>query len=246
MAEEPVGGRPGEQSASVVARRSHASGPTRREAGGCYGTCPRARSRRPCRAGAFGSRAPDQGPRKRPGRKGLGRSRHGRRVDRVPSRPGSVPTTAPGSWPGPGPIPASGSDCSPTVRVPSGRWTCWAHRGSISSSWRTRRQCITSWSAPCVPATPGPCSGCRRAGTSRRLPLARGLDPRGVLREFGVELGPGVEVRVWDSTSEVRYLVLPERPPGTERLGEDELAGLVTRDAMIGVARELRPSGERP
>ena len=71
-------------------------------------------------------------------------------------------------------------------------------------------------------------------------------DPRGILREFGVELGAGVEVRVWDSTSEVRYLVLPERPPGTERLGEDELAGLVTRDAMIGVARELRPSGERP
>ena len=72
------------------------------------------------------------------------------------------------------------------------------------------------------------------------------IDPRGVLREFGVELGPGVEVRVWDSTSEVRYLVLPERPPGTERLSEDELAALVTRDAMVGVARELRPSGERP
>ena len=71
-------------------------------------------------------------------------------------------------------------------------------------------------------------------------------DPRGILREFGVELGPGVEVRVWDSTSEVRYMVLPERPPGTERLREDELAGLVTRDAMIGVAREFRPSGERP
>jgi nitrile hydratase len=71
-------------------------------------------------------------------------------------------------------------------------------------------------------------------------------DPRGVLREFGVELGPEVEVRVWDSTSEVRYLVLPERPPGTERMGEDELAGLVTRDAMVGVARELRQPGARP
>ncbi len=61
-------------------------------------------------------------------------------------------------------------------------------------------------------------------------------DPRGVLKEFGVELGPEVEVRVWDSTSEVRYLVLPERPQGSESMSEEELAGLVTRDAMIGVA----------
>jgi nitrile hydratase len=72
------------------------------------------------------------------------------------------------------------------------------------------------------------------------------IDPRGVLREFGVELGPEVEVRVWDSTSEVRYLVLPERPPGTERMSEVELAALVTRDAMVGVARELRQPGRRP
>lgn len=62
-------------------------------------------------------------------------------------------------------------------------------------------------------------------------------DPRGVLREFGTELPAEVEVRVWDSTSEVRYMVLPERPVGTEGLGEEELAGLVTRDAMIGVTR---------
>lgn len=60
------------------------------------------------------------------------------------------------------------------------------------------------------------------------------IDPRGVLTDFGVELGDEVEVRVWDSTAEVRYLVLPERPPGTEQLGEDELAALVTRDSMIG------------
>ena len=62
------------------------------------------------------------------------------------------------------------------------------------------------------------------------------LDPRGVLREFGVGLGPDVEVRVWDSTAEVRYLVLPERPAGTDGMGEAALAALVTRDAMIGVA----------
>jgi nitrile hydratase subunit alpha len=63
------------------------------------------------------------------------------------------------------------------------------------------------------------------------------IEPRAVLREFGVELDPAVEVRVWDSSSETRYMVLPERPSGTEGLSEDELASLVSRDAMIGVAR---------
>jgi nitrile hydratase subunit alpha len=63
------------------------------------------------------------------------------------------------------------------------------------------------------------------------------IDPRGVLAEFGLVLPEDVEVRVWDSSAEIRYLVLPERPAGTENLSEDELAELVTRDAMIGVAR---------
>jgi nitrile hydratase len=62
------------------------------------------------------------------------------------------------------------------------------------------------------------------------------IDPRGALREFGLEIGENVEIRVWDSTSEMRYLVLPERPAGSEHLREDELAALVTRDAMIGTA----------
>jgi len=62
------------------------------------------------------------------------------------------------------------------------------------------------------------------------------IDPRGVLREFGLEVAEDVEVRVWDSTAELRYLVLPERPAGTERLSQEELAELVTRDAMVGVA----------
>jgi nitrile hydratase len=60
-------------------------------------------------------------------------------------------------------------------------------------------------------------------------------DPRGVLKEFGTELGQDIEIRVWDSTSEVRFLVLPERPEGTEGWSEEELAALVTRNAMIGV-----------
>jgi len=62
-------------------------------------------------------------------------------------------------------------------------------------------------------------------------------DPRGVLKELGVELSGDVEVRVWDSTAELRYLVIPRRPPGTERWSEEQLAKIVTRDAMIGVAR---------
>jgi nitrile hydratase len=63
------------------------------------------------------------------------------------------------------------------------------------------------------------------------------IDPRGVLAEFGTELPPDIEVRVWDSTAEVRYLVIPERPAGTEGLDEESLAALVTRDGMIGTAR---------
>ena len=67
------------------------------------------------------------------------------------------------------------------------------------------------------------------------------IDPRGVLREFGTELPENVEIRVWDSTAEQRYFVLPERPAGTEALGEDALAALVKRDAMIGVTRVAPP-----
>jgi nitrile hydratase subunit alpha len=71
------------------------------------------------------------------------------------------------------------------------------------------------------------------------------IDPRGVLCEFGLDLAESVEVRVWDSTSEMRYLVLPERPPGTEHMGEEELAALVTRDAMIGTVKVTPAGGPR-
>jgi nitrile hydratase subunit alpha len=66
-------------------------------------------------------------------------------------------------------------------------------------------------------------------------------DPRSVLKEFGTELPETVEVRTWDMTAELRYLVLPERPPGTDRMSEAQLAELVTRDSMIGVTRALNP-----
>ena len=61
-------------------------------------------------------------------------------------------------------------------------------------------------------------------------------EPRGVLKEFGLDLGAEVEIRVWDSSAEMRYMVLPMRPAGTENLNEQELAAIVTRDAMIGTA----------
>lgn len=64
-------------------------------------------------------------------------------------------------------------------------------------------------------------------------------DPRGVLAEFGVDIGDNVEIRVWDSTAELRYLVMPQRPAGTEGMSEDELAELVTRNSMIGTDRDL-------
>jgi nitrile hydratase len=66
-------------------------------------------------------------------------------------------------------------------------------------------------------------------------------EPRAVLAEWGTELAPDVEVRVHDSSSEVRYLVLPERPAGTESMSEEDLAGLVTRDAMVGVRKVSAP-----
>jgi nitrile hydratase len=66
-------------------------------------------------------------------------------------------------------------------------------------------------------------------------------DPRGVLADFGVTVPPGREIRVWDSTAEVRYLVIPQRPPGSEGLDEAQLAALVTRDSMIGTGLPMSP-----
>jgi nitrile hydratase subunit alpha len=68
------------------------------------------------------------------------------------------------------------------------------------------------------------------------------IDPRGVMRELGTVVPDDIEVRVWDSTAEERYMVLPERPPGSEHLSEAQLAALVTRDSMIGIAKAVLPS----
>jgi len=71
------------------------------------------------------------------------------------------------------------------------------------------------------------------------------IAPREVLREFGTEIAEQREVRVWDSSSEMRYMVLPMRPPGTEALSEEELVALVTRDSMIGVTEIPQPAAVR-
>jgi nitrile hydratase len=68
-------------------------------------------------------------------------------------------------------------------------------------------------------------------------------DPRGVLKDFDVTLPEGTRIKVWDSTAEIRYLVVPQRPAGTEGMSEEELVGLVTRDSMIGTGLALSPAG---
>lgn len=72
------------------------------------------------------------------------------------------------------------------------------------------------------------------------------IDPRGVLQEFGIELSQDKEVRVWDSTAEIRYLVIPQRPAGTANMDADQLAALVTRDSMVGTGFPKTPAGETP
>jgi nitrile hydratase subunit alpha len=72
------------------------------------------------------------------------------------------------------------------------------------------------------------------------------IDPRGLLREFGLQLPDDIELRVWDSTADLRYLVLPEQPPGSEGLSEEALAEWVSRDSMVGTAKVVKPAGGVP
>ncbi len=98
------------------------------------------------------------------------------------------------------------------------------------------------WSAPFARAIPGQFSGCppnwHKSNEYRSRVV---IEPRTVLEEFGLRLDDDVEVRVWDSNSEVRYMVLPERPADTQHLTEEELVTLVDRDSMVGVAKAAAP-----
>ena len=132
----------------------------------------------------------------------------------------------------------TGRACWPTAR---GRSASWASAGPRVSTWwcsRTRPRSTTSSCARCARATRGRCWACRRVWYKSFAYRARAVrEPRAVMAEFGTVVPDDVEVRVWDSSAEVRYLVLPQRPPGTDGLDEDALAALVTRDHMIGVVR---------
>ena len=107
---------------------------------------------------------------------------------------------------------------------------------------RTRPTCTTSWSVPCVHATPrwllGPPPDWYKSRAYRSRVVR---EPRSVLREFGTEIADDREVRVHDSTADMRYLVLPMRPDGTDGMSEADLAALVGRDTMIGVAEVAPP-----
>lgn len=109
----------------------------------------------------------------------------------------------------------------------------------ISRSLRTRSKSTISSFAPYAPAILTPCWAYSHPGTRRRPTGPAVREPRAVLAEFGVKLPAHVAVNVWDSTAELRYLVLPLRPAGTEGWSDDNLAALVTRNSMIGTERDL-------
>ena len=136
-----------------------------------------------------------------------------------------------------GPIPPTRRGCSRTAPPRSPSSGSVAPKATTWSWSRTRPPCTTSSCARCARATRGRCWDCRRPGTRRR-PTDRAVrEPRVLLAEMGTVVPDDVEVRVWDSSAEVRYLVLPERPAGTDDLDEAALAARVTRDSMIGVER---------
>ena len=121
-------------------------------------------------------------------------------------------------------------------------WVTWARRAITWWWWRTRPKVHNLVVCTLCSCYPWPVLGLPPVWYKSAPYRSRAvIDPRGVLREFGLELPEDVEVRVWDSTAELRYLVLPERPSGTEKLTEQELAALVTRDSMIGVAKVKSP-----
>ena len=138
--------------------------------------------------------------------------------------------------------PSTGPGCWPTAPPRSANSASRARRASTWWCWRTPPPCTMWWSAPCARVTPGRCSACRRPGTrTRRTGPGWCASPGRCSASSGWTSTTSVEIRVHDSSSEVRYLVLPERPAGTGHYSEAELADLVTRDAMVGVAKVAVP-----
>ena len=115
-------------------------------------------------------------------------------------------------------------------------------RRSPRRASRTRRS-ATTWScARCAPVTPGKCSDCRRSGTRPRRTVPAPSRTRAACSPISASSLPKeTEIRVWDSTAETRFLVLPMRPEGTDGWSEQQLAGLVTRDSMIGTGFPRTP-----
>ena len=128
--------------------------------------------------------------------------------------------------------------CSPTARPPSPSWASAAPQGDHIVAVENTPAVHNVVVCTLCSCYPWPVLGLPPGWyKSPRVPRrAWSREPRAVLREMGLEFADDVRVRVWDSSAEVRYLVVPERPAGTEGLAEEELARLVTRDAMIGVA----------
>ena len=121
-----------------------------------------------------------------------------------------------------------------------------AARASTSSRSRIRRSCTTWSCARCAPATRGRCWDLPPVWYKSAPYRSRAVsDPRGVLTDFGVALPKDTEIRIWDSTAEIRYLVVPMRPAGTDGWSEDKLAELVTRDSMIGTGLPKVSQGHR-
>ena len=163
-----------------------------------------------------------------------------------PTRRRSARATAQESWRKPGATRTSAAGSSPTPPPRSPRSASPGARASTWWRWRTRRRCTTWSCARSAPVYPWTVLGLPPVWYKSPPYRSRAvIDPRGVLAEFGVTLPETTKVRVWDSTAEIRYLVVPMRPPGTDGLSEAELADLVTRDSMIGTGLPRAPGAER-
>ena len=164
-----------------------------------------------------------------------------------PTRPRSARTTARGSSPRRGPIPSSSARLLEDGTAAIATLGISAATASTIVAVENTPQLHNMVVCTLCSCYPWPVLGLPPVWYKAAPYRSRAvIDPRGVLRDFGVELPEETEIRVWDSTAEMRYLVLPMRPAGTDGWSEDELAELVTRDAMIGTGlRERRAERRR-